>query len=234
MAETNLYIVRHGKTMFNTLARVQGWCDTPLTQSGREGIHYVGLGLQDTKFEEAYSSDSGRAIETMRILLGEHPDGKDIPYHVDPRIREWCFGSLEGGYDAEMWGVLPRVLNFKTEDELFATEVSFEEIANAVFAADTANWAEPYEKLRERVWQGFEDIAQHREKNGGGNVLIVSHGLTIAFLLSLIDSKQPVRANLLNGSINRLRYENGEFSIRAINDISYMERGQMISDQVND
>lgn len=133
-----------------------------------------------------------------------------------------------------MWGVLPRVLNFKTEDELFATEVSFEEIANAVFAADTANWAEPYEKLRDRVWQGFEDIAQHREKQGGGNVLIVSHGLTIAFLLSLIDSKQPVRANLLNGSINRLRYENGEFSIRAINDISYMERGKTISDQIDE
>jgi probable phosphoglycerate mutase len=34
----------------------------------------------------------------------------------------------------------------------------------------------------------------------------------------------------LNGSINRLRYENGEFSIRAINDISYMERGKSISD----
>ena len=118
MAETNLYIVRHGKTMFNTLARVQGWCDTPLTKSGRDGIHYVGLGLQDTKFEEAYSSDSGRAIETMRILLNEHPEGKNIPYHVDPRIREWCFGSLEGAYDAEMWGVLPRVLNFKTEDDL--------------------------------------------------------------------------------------------------------------------
>lgn len=33
MTETNLYIVRHGKTMFNTLARVQGWCDTPLTKA---------------------------------------------------------------------------------------------------------------------------------------------------------------------------------------------------------
>lgn len=80
-----------------------------------------------------------------------------------------------------MWGVLPRVLNFKTEDDLFATDVSFEEIANAVEGADTANWAEPYTQLRDRVWNGFEDIAQNREKQGGGNVLIVSHGLTIAF-----------------------------------------------------
>ncbi len=29
MTETTLYIVRHGKTMFNTIERVQGWCDTP-------------------------------------------------------------------------------------------------------------------------------------------------------------------------------------------------------------
>ena len=28
MARTELYVVRHGKTMFNTLQRVQGWCDT--------------------------------------------------------------------------------------------------------------------------------------------------------------------------------------------------------------
>ncbi|WP_159721726.1 histidine phosphatase family protein [Enterococcus sp. CSURQ0835] len=231
MTETNLYIVRHGKTMFNSLTRVQGWCDTPLTKSGRQGIHYVGLGLQDTNFVEAYSSDSGRAIETMRILLGEHPTGKEIPYHVDPRIREWCFGSLEGAYDAEMWGVIPRVLNFKTEDDMFATDVTFQEIADAVYNADTANWAETYEKLRSRVWEGFEDIAQRREKDGGGNVLIVSHGLTIAFLLNLIDSDQPVRANLLNGSINQLNYKEGKFTIKAINDISYMERGKMISDQ---
>lgn len=231
MKETNLYIVRHGKTMFNTLARVQGWCDTPLTDSGRQGIKHVGLGLRDTLFEEAYSSDSGRAIETARIILREHPHQDVIPYKTDPRVREWCFGSLEGGYDAEMWGVLPRVLNFKTEDDLFATDVSFKEISDAILEADTANWAEPYEVLRNRVWQGFEDMAKYREERGGGNVLVVSHGLTIAFMLSLIDDKQPVRANLLNGSINRLKYENGKFSIRAVNDISYQERGMTIEAQ---
>ncbi len=42
MTKTTLYIVRHGKTMFNTIERVQGWCDTPLTKQGQEGIHYLG------------------------------------------------------------------------------------------------------------------------------------------------------------------------------------------------
>ena len=30
---TTLYIIRHGKTMFNTIGRTQGWSDTPLTLS---------------------------------------------------------------------------------------------------------------------------------------------------------------------------------------------------------
>ncbi|HPR80763.1 MAG TPA: phosphoglycerate mutase family protein, partial [Enterococcus sp.] len=56
MTKTELYIVRHGKTMFNTLQRVQGWCDTPLTKIGVERIQYLGLGLRDIDFSEAVSS----------------------------------------------------------------------------------------------------------------------------------------------------------------------------------
>jgi probable phosphoglycerate mutase len=29
-----IYVTRHGKTMFNTVHRVQGWADTPLTTAG--------------------------------------------------------------------------------------------------------------------------------------------------------------------------------------------------------
>ncbi|MFP3774918.1 histidine phosphatase family protein [Enterococcus mundtii] len=226
MSETTLYIVRHGKTMFNTIERVQGWCDTPLTKQGQEGIHFLGKGLKDIDFSYAYSSDSGRAIETARIVLSEHTKGKEIPYFIDKRIREWCFGSLEGGYDMEMWGVIPRVLNFQTYDEMFTTDVTFEQIANAIYETDTAGWTQPYAELKERVWSGFEDIAHQCEKNNGGNVLVVSHGLTIAFLLSLIDPSQPVRAGLLNGSVTKVTYKNGRFSIESVNDTSYIEQGK--------
>lgn len=226
MSETTLYIVRHGKTMFNTIERVQGWCDTPLTKQGQEGILFLGKGLKDIDFSYAYSSDSGRAIETARIVLSEHTKGKEIPYFIDKRIREWCFGSLEGGYDMEMWGVIPRVLNFQTYDEMFTTDVTFEQIANAIYETDTAGWAQPYAELKERVWSGFEDIAHQCEKNNGGNVLVVSHGLTIAFLLSLIDPSQPVRAGLLNGSVTKVTYKNGRFSIESVNDTSYIEQGK--------
>ena len=29
---TRLYLMRHGQTLFNTLNRIQGWCDSPLTE----------------------------------------------------------------------------------------------------------------------------------------------------------------------------------------------------------
>lgn len=226
MTKTTLYIVRHGKTMFNTIKRVQGWCDTPLTKQGQEGIHDLGKGLQDINFSFVYSSDSGRSIETARIILSEHFKGKEIPYFIEPRIREWCFGSLEGGYDMEMWGVIPRVLNFKTYEEMFTTEVTFEQIAQAIYDLDTAGWAETYTELKNRVWSGFENIAHYCQKHGGGNVLVVSHGLTIAFLLNLIDASQPVRSGLLNGSVTRVIYENEKFSIDIVNDTSYIDKGK--------
>ena len=50
MTKTRLYIARHGKTMFNTIGRAQGWSDTPLTEAGERGIRELGLGLKELGF----------------------------------------------------------------------------------------------------------------------------------------------------------------------------------------
>ena len=73
MVKVRLYLVRHGKTMFNTIGRAQGWSDTPLTAEGERGIQELGIGLRESglQFERAYSSDSGRTIQTMGIILDE-------------------------------------------------------------------------------------------------------------------------------------------------------------------
>ena len=36
-----LYLMRHGQTLFNTLNRIQGWCDSPLTEKGRDQARQV-------------------------------------------------------------------------------------------------------------------------------------------------------------------------------------------------
>ncbi|WP_142999616.1 histidine phosphatase family protein, partial [Streptococcus sanguinis] len=121
MAKTKLYIVRHGKTMFNTIGRAQGWSDTPLTDVGERGIRELGIGLRESKlqFLKAFSSDSGRTIQTMGIILEELGLTEHIPYRTDKRIREWCFGSFDGAYDGELFmGVMPRVFNVEHVHQL--------------------------------------------------------------------------------------------------------------------
>ncbi|MDG4477582.1 histidine phosphatase family protein [Streptococcus parasuis] len=223
MSETRLYISRHGKTMFNTIGRVQGWCDTPLTKKGEEGIRELGLGLKDTgvDFKLAVSSDLGRTVQTMTIALRELEKLGKIPYYQDKRIREWCFGSFEGMYDAELFqGVLPRL-----KGTVDTNGMSFAEIAAGIQEADTAGWSESWEVLSNRILTGFESIAQDLEKQGGGNALVVSHGMTIATLAHLLDPERGANVVLDNGSITVLKYENGQFTIEAVGDLSYRQRG---------
>ena len=107
MSKVRLYLVRHGKTMFNTIGRAQGWSDTPLTAEGELGIHELGIGLRESglQFDRAYSSDSGRTIQTMGIILEELGLQGKIPYRMDKRIREWCFGSFDGARWGPLYGL---------------------------------------------------------------------------------------------------------------------------------
>ena len=226
MTETRLYISRHGKTMFNTIGRIQGWADTPLTKVGEEGIRELGLGLKDAglDFQLAVSSDLGRTVQTITIAQRELGILGTIPYYQDKRIREWCFGSFEGMYDADLFsGVLPRISGI-----VDASTMSFEEIANGIVQADTANWAESWEVLSGRILDGFASIARKIERQGGGNALVVSHGMTIATLVDLLAPEDQKRLVLDNGSITVIKYADGKISVESVGDMSYRQRGAEI------
>ena len=222
MTKTRLYIARHGKTMFNTIGRAQGWSDTPLTEAGERGIRELGLGLKEAglSFEEAVSSDSGRTIQTMGIILRELGLTGKIPYRYDKRIREWCFGSFDGAYDGDLFmGVLPRV--FKVDD---FHQLSLMELAEGIVEVDTAGWAESWSALS-GIMDGFTDIAKESESKGAKNIVVVSHGMTITTLIYLIDPKAVEELVLDNGSVTVLAYEDGVFHIEKIGDMSYRKVG---------
>ena len=223
MAKTKLYIARHGKTMFNTIGRAQGWSDSPLTEAGERGIHELGIGLREAgiQFQQAVSSDSGRTIQTMGIVLEELGLTGKIPYRYDKRIREWCFGSFDGAYDGELFlGVLPRV--FRVDD---FHHLSLMELAEGIVEVDTAGWAESWETLRDRILDGFTAIAKDVESKGGGNAIVVSHGMTISTLIYLIDPKAFKELVLDNGSVTVIEYEDGQFKLEAVGDLSYSQVG---------
>lgn len=226
MTKTRLYIARHGKTMFNTLGRAQGWSDTPLTQEGEQGIQELGIGLKKAglDFDQAVSSDSGRAIQSMGIILDEMELTGKIPYRYDKRIREWCFGSFDGAYDGDLFfGVLPRV--FQIDD---FRKLSLMEMAEGIVEVDTTGWAESWEKLSKRIKEGFEAIAKDLEAAGGGTAIVVSHGMTITTLIYLIDPKAVEELVLDNGSVTVVEYEERTFTIKKVGDLSYRQVGAQI------
>ena len=226
MAKTKLYIARHGKTMFNTIGRAQGWSDSPLTEAGERGIHELGIGLREAgiQFQQAVSSDSGRTIQTMGIVLEELGLTGEIPYRYDKRIREWCFGSFDGAYDGELFlGVLPRV--FRVDD---FHHLSLMELAEGIVEVDTAGWAESWETLRDRILDGFTAIAKDVESKGGGNAIVVSHGMTISTLIYMIDPKAFKELVLDNGSVTVIEYEDGQFKLEAVGDLSYRQVGAQL------
>lgn len=86
-----IYLVRHGQTLFNKQHKIQGVCDSPLTEVGikqakiaREHLDKIGI-----VFDLAYSSTSERACDTLEILT-------DISYKRMKTLKEWNFGIYEG------------------------------------------------------------------------------------------------------------------------------------------
>ena len=69
-----LYLMRHGETLFNTQKRVQGWCDSPLTENGicqaEQAKQY--FAKKGISFDAVYSSTQERATDTAKIVAPEY------------------------------------------------------------------------------------------------------------------------------------------------------------------
>lgn len=227
-ADVYLYVTRHGKTMFNTSHRVQGWSDTPLTKPGIEVAQQLGKGLQDTDFIAAYSSDLGRAKQTAKIVLASK--GQDLAINEMEGLRETCFGLFEGDLDPNMWGPAAKHLGYPSDKELMqdyaAGNITIDKMMDALKAVEQSGDAENYQQVRDRMQQSLTAIAQAAQQQGGGNVLIVSHGMAIlAMIYDMTDT--PIRGQLGNASVTKIRYtDEGKFIIESIGDMSYIEKGK--------
>lgn len=87
-----LYIIRHGRTKWNKIKRLQGSTNIPLMEEGREMAAMTAFGLKEVQFDAVYSSPLERAYETARIITGD----RDIGIQADIRLKEISFGILEG------------------------------------------------------------------------------------------------------------------------------------------
>lgn len=245
--QVNIYLARHGKTMLNTTDRSQGWIDAPLTPIGVSVAKELGKGLKGINFDAIYSSDSGRARETATLVL-ENNGQKELISTVihDPRLREYNFGTFEGLPNEEMWVAIAKEQQLSLEEwqaqlssqgfvktiEAFSNtlhqldEDKLKELAEEnQLAVDEVNWqAEDYQSVVKRVTAALDEIVATAEKNGQDEILVVSHGMTIATLLATLDSTVAIPSTgLKNASISKVVFKDQQYFVETVNDLSYLE-----------
>lgn len=201
--KVTLYFVRHGETQYNVEKRMQGFCDSPLTERGIVQAKSVGKGLSDISFVAAYSSDSQRVQDTAKYAIGD----RNIPLVIDKRLKEMNFGVLEALLEEEIPTLYGDIL-----DKLFSLDV------NA-----SAPEGETYAQLFTRTEQAVKEIVE-KHASEGGNILIFSHGVTIGnYIIQVTKSKEfQVHDNC---SISVVSYENGQLKVEKIGDTSYRDEG---------
>lgn len=87
-----LYIMRHGRTDWNEVYRLQGRTDIPLNESGREMARQAAEEYKDVHLDICFCSPLIRAKETAQLFLA----GREIPIVYDERLIEMSFGDYEG------------------------------------------------------------------------------------------------------------------------------------------
>ncbi len=153
-----LYLMRHGQTLFNVRRKIQGACDSPLTEKGIKQAMNAKKKLEGIEFDQYYCSTAERASDTLEVIIGEN-----TPYTRVKGLKEMNFGIYEGesedlnprwenGYD----DVFPKSGGESTDDvskrsKAACTEIMERDNHDTVLAIAHAgacfhflrNWADP-------------------------------------------------------------------------------------------
>jgi probable phosphoglycerate mutase len=183
-ATTRLVIVRHGETVWNCEARIQGQLDPDLSVRGREQAEELALRLRQEPVAAIYSSSLSRARETAAIIASE----LGLTVREDPGFRESCFGSWEGLTTSEIRARFPEEYRLWRQDS----------VANRPPGGETV------EALQQRVMASVREILT---THPGESVMIVTHAGPVRCLVcGLVEIPLHVypRLRVDNASVSRV------------------------------
>jgi broad specificity phosphatase PhoE len=157
---TKVFATRHGQTEWNAKALLQGQRESDLTELGREQSRLLGRRLRDEALTAVYSSASGRAVSTARLVA--EPLG--LPVRQLPGLEEMDLGEWQG--------------------------LSFADVAERWPEEHESFWSSPADFTATAGGESFRDVHQRavqcldwiNETHAGDTVLLVTHSLVIKAL----------------------------------------------------
>ena len=203
-----VYLVRHGETVWNAERRIQGQSDSPLTEKGEQQAWQVGERVKHLGITHIIASDLGRTRRTAEIIA----DACGCSVTLDPRLRELNMGVLEkrplDGLTAEEEQWRATLVN-GTEGGRIPEGESMTEMATRMHAALNACLDLP----------------------AGSRPQLVSHGMALGALVSTIlglPAYAERRLRLRNCSLSRVDYQQSAWLaegwiVETAGDISHLD-----------
>lgn len=74
----NIYLFRHGKTVYNTKGIFTGFIDSKLTKEGIKHAKVIAEKLKNKKFQVAFQTELSRSKDTLKPVLKYHPECKEV------------------------------------------------------------------------------------------------------------------------------------------------------------
>ena len=195
-----LYIVRHGETEWNVIKRFQGQLNTPLTEKGMEKLGETGKKLKNILFDQVYTSELERTVNSAEIILNENNGYKNNKLELQKlaELNEVYFGVWQGLTYEEVF------LKYPEEADNY-----FYNVKN--YNAENVE-AENLKDALERFLKGINKIL-NRHKSG--NILVVTHGTVFEMFINYVENKSifdiDERTLMGNGDYKVFSYKDGKF-----------------------
>ena len=211
---TELYLIRHGQTVYNVQHRIQGMADSELTQTGIADAKALGRGLQKAGvvFDQAFASDLVRAKDTAEIAL--NAADQYLPVQLDQGLREEDYAHFEGQPQSARHEALKAILPEAQLEQLVA-------VANGVHQLDAD--AEDAQTVQARFDAAIRRITASDEQK----VMAVAHGTVILLWLEKIGYPLKGQTTMHNASVTQIHCENGHFEVVDFDSLKYVEAGRL-------
>jgi len=199
-----IYLTRHGETEWNTIRKMQGQGNSPLTELGTKQAKWLGKRLREKEITKIYSSPLGRAKETSEIINTY----LDVEIDYDDRLMEIDVGCWQGRETVDIEKEVPRLYDY-----FWHQPEKFSLVGIESFEAVQRRGAEVMEAL----------IRDH----GDGKLLVIAHAIILKGILNDLQGRDIKHfwegEHIFPTSLTKLTIVDDKFSLAYMSDISHYE-----------
>jgi probable phosphoglycerate mutase len=202
-----IILIRHGETAWNAERRLQGHLDIPLNAEGERQARLLAGALAAEPLDLIVSSDLQRARQTAQSVATL----RGMPLHIEPGLRERCYGGFEG-------------LLYSEIEQRFPAEFAAWQARDVdAILPHGKNCGETFRQFYERATGAILGLARAYPDS---SIAMVAHGgvLECAYRMALgLPLETPRDFKVFNASINRFHLEEGRLVLDSWGEVAHLQ-----------